>query len=1017
MPDSEAVKVAVRVRPFNGRETERNAKLIINMHGTTTEITNPEDPTDVRKYSFDHSYWSHDGYEEAEDGYLNAAAGNEQYVDQNQVFSDIGAGVLKNAWEGYNTTLFAYGQTGSGKSYSVVGYGPNKGIVPMLCDQIFKQINEKIDSETYDKENDDFTVQLSMIEIYNEQVKDLLNIKSYKKGGLRVRQSKDRGFIVESLKICDVSSYEDISNLIDQGTKARTIASTNMNATSSRAHTIVAIHFKQKALVGGKSMTRTSTINLVDLAGSERAESTGATGARLKEGAAINQSLSCLGNVIKSLADISLGKAKKNAVVPYRDSKLTMLLKNALGGNSKTVMIAALSPADINYDETLSTLRYADRAKAIKTTATINESPTDKLIRELREEIEALRLGGAMASGPQNAIGMSGEEMAEFESMKAQLEENERKMANMQQTWQDKLETANNDAEDRMQEEREKRELKKTTPHLWNLNEDPVLTGMIVYFFHPKPEATIVGAAEDVDIQLQGVTMMSQHAEIINKDNKKIFLKPMTAGANVTINGKDISPNGQTELFHNDRIMFGSAHLYAFHHPQDAFKKMKSAEPMQTPTFNDAQKEIAKEKGFDMSSEGKSKEDMQLQEDLIEIIPMVNEVNAISEELDKKTWFEIVLISPQARGETKGPNSKRTLVFVKMVNLVEQTEFFWAKDKFINRKFNMQEMYQNYQFNPEDLKSWDLPKDQDPFYEDPESTVVVVGSCQIYLENIAYKVDLDDSLNVTNYKGQNLGQTQVAILPLDSKGKPVLDSYVEDPSELMGSDLKFQLNVKAVKGLPRRFKNVHIEYILQDETHTSKKSKDSHTNFDFNYQNVFTWKSLTQVQLDILQNDHIFTRILANQRITENGLKDRKKTSTRILVQNLTGEGNYGRQLGNVSSNTNWSDANLNNSSSKNRINERKQSVKHSISSPSSGNLSAANSNQSDLESRLEIIRKICDKATTQGKQTVPLNLIQEVLNKGNIKLPSKLPDDVAVKEVIKYVDQGGKKSAACTIM
>ena len=270
--------------------------------------------------------------------------------------------------------------------------------------------------------------------------------------------------------------------------------------------------------------------------------------------------------------------------------------------------------------------------------------------------------------------------------------------------------------------------------------------------------------------------------------------------------------------------------------------------------------------------------------------------------------------------------------------------------------------------------------------------------------------------------GQNLGQTQVAILPLDDKGKPVLDSYVEDPSELMGTDLSFQLTVKAVKGLPRRFKNVHIEYLLQDQTHTSKKSKDSHTNFEFNYQNVFTWKNLTEKQLDILQNDHIFTRILANQRITENGLKDRRKTSTRVLVQNLTGEGNYGRQLGNVSSHTNWSDGNLNNSKSK--INERK-SIKNSTSgsspnSPHPGNnhshLSPTLSNQSDLESRLEIIKKICDQATNQGKKTVPLNLIQDVLNKGNIKLPSKLPDDVAVKEVIKYVDQG-KKSAACVIM
>jgi kinesin family protein 1 len=165
-----------------------------------------------------------------------------------------------------------------------------------------------------------------------------------------------------------------------------------MNATSSRAHTVVTIEFVQKETKDGKEMAKTSVINLVDLAGSERADSTGATGDRLKEGASINQSLSALGNVIKALADLSLG-SKKKIVVPYRDSVLTKLLMNALGGNSKTIMIAALSPADINFDETLGTLRYADRAKQIKNKATINENPIDKLIRELREENERLKQG------------------------------------------------------------------------------------------------------------------------------------------------------------------------------------------------------------------------------------------------------------------------------------------------------------------------------------------------------------------------------------------------------------------------------------------------------------------------------------------------------------------------------------------------------------------------------------------------------------------------------------------------
>lgn len=172
---------------------------------------------------------------------------------------------------------------------------------------------------------------------------------------------------------------------MDYGYENRTIGSTLMNATSSRAHTIVTIEFKQCTFTAGKKNEKISVINLVDLAGSERSASTGATGDRLKEGCNINKSLLVLGNVINALADKATGK-KKDILPPYRDSALTRILQNALGGNSKTVMICALSPASINYEETLSTLRYADRAKKIQNKAVVNESEHDKMVRMLKEE-------------------------------------------------------------------------------------------------------------------------------------------------------------------------------------------------------------------------------------------------------------------------------------------------------------------------------------------------------------------------------------------------------------------------------------------------------------------------------------------------------------------------------------------------------------------------------------------------------------------------------------------------------
>ncbi|CAL1526286.1 unnamed protein product, partial [Lymnaea stagnalis] len=334
------------------------------------------------QFSFDYSYWSHDGFIVRDDGIMEAVPGS-KYSSQRKVFQDLGQGVLDNAFEGYNCSLFAYGQTGSGKSYSMVGYGPNKGIVPITCDELFKTMASNKDK------NKRFEVTFSMLEIYNEQVRDLLS-KDNPKGGLQVRQNPKLGmFYVQDLKKVPVGSYSEIEMRMEQGTSNRTVASTNMNATSSRAHTVVTIVFDQiLTKEDGEETKKSSTMNLVDLAGSERADSTGATGDRLKEGANINRSLSALGNVISALAEAS---EKKKVVVPYRDSVLTKLLQNALGGNSKTVMIAALSPADINYDETLSTLRYADRAKKIKNQAVINENPLDKMIRELKEENEKLK--------------------------------------------------------------------------------------------------------------------------------------------------------------------------------------------------------------------------------------------------------------------------------------------------------------------------------------------------------------------------------------------------------------------------------------------------------------------------------------------------------------------------------------------------------------------------------------------------------------------------------------------------
>ncbi|CAF1220965.1 unnamed protein product, partial [Didymodactylos carnosus] len=485
-----------------------------------------------KQFSFDYSYWSHDGFIESPTGELTAINGS-QYASQQQVFDDLGRDVINNAFAGFNCSLFAYGQTGSGKSYSMIGYGVNRGIVPIACDELFKSIRENENTKTR------YEVTLSMLEIYNEQVRDLLT-KEFQKGGLNVRQNQTSGsFYAQGLRCIPVGSYSDIEKRVIEGTENRTVAATNMNATSSRAHTVVTITFDQILTTDVGETKKTSVINLVDLAGSERANATGATGDRLKEGANINKSLSALGNVISALADLSSG-SKRKIVVPYRESVLTKLLQNALGGNSKTVMIAALSPADINYDETLSTLRYADRAKHIKNTVAINENPVEKLIRELKEENDRLKL--LIDTGKYNFTldpkpGATSQEIEKIrkdieDEIYAQIRMNQQILQDTKTPWETKLKNARSDGSTRISSS------DKKLPYLTNLNEDPMLSYVICYYL--KLGETTIGSKQST-ICLNGLGIQEKHAIINFSGFDQIVIEATTPGIKIKINGYNLS--------------------------------------------------------------------------------------------------------------------------------------------------------------------------------------------------------------------------------------------------------------------------------------------------------------------------------------------------------------------------------------------------------------------------------------------------------------------------------------------
>ncbi|CCG83519.1 Kinesin family protein [Taphrina deformans PYCC 5710] len=388
MSASSAVRVVVRVRPLNAREQARNAKCLISMDPSTQSTTiSPPDETDLgntrahrrrleedKQFTYDVSLWSVD-------------PDDAHYADQSALHRCLGQEFVNHAFAGYNCCIFAYGQTGSGKTHSMMGSPLEPGLIPRICTGIFDQIEATKGDAT-------FKVSINYYEIYNETATDLLLARDPRDRvkPLKVRESPETGPYLENLSEFQVKTYEDVQAFMQVGNQARRTASTKMNDTSSRSHAVFTLTIGQHCLDPDtqKNIEKTSRFRLVDLAGSERASATGASGERLREGANINKSLTTLGRVISKLAE-----PVRTGVVPYRDSILTWLLSDSLGGNSKTAMIACISPAD--YDETVTTLRYADAVKHISTNAKVNET-TDmsvgakRLDSELKEMSRLLML-------------------------------------------------------------------------------------------------------------------------------------------------------------------------------------------------------------------------------------------------------------------------------------------------------------------------------------------------------------------------------------------------------------------------------------------------------------------------------------------------------------------------------------------------------------------------------------------------------------------------------------------------
>jgi len=792
----------------------------------------------------------------------------------------------------------------------MIGKAPNTGIVPRVTEEMFERI-KKTTSDTKRYE-----VTYSMLEIYNERVRDLLVPEdNAPKEGLKVRERTTGECYAEGQKDMPVNSYSQIEKLMDYGNKNKTIGATKMNKESSRSHTVITIKFKQIELFNGKQSIRSPVINLVDLAGSEKVAQTGATGSRMKEGIAINQSLSTLGLCIKILSEKSSGKAR-NEVVPFRNSVLTRLLQNALGGNSKTIMVCALSPASSNYEETLNTLRYAERAKKIECKATIIESAQDKLIRELKNEIERLK----------KQLGGQGGSSDDLERLKAELSNSQNAMTEMQKSWEERIK----DAEKKKAETDSSialagASIDLTKPHIINVNEDPLLSGKIAYNITAPVLVGKKTGKPVPQIVLGSIAIKANHASFENKKGV-VTLIPASPDCceNIFVNGKKISE--EVKLNHRDRIIFGTNSAFLFNDPAKAESQEEPEidfEMIMQEKFEQSEKKIvdnlekdtknkeetnleekiteAKEEGDEEKVKeykakltkvtkaklgGETTDNLSIERRLLEdklskILPLIKEANLYAKELDRDIKFDVKLIKelPDWIGKALSSDLQKakTVVQVLVNNRENNSHYIWSEDKLFERMECIREIGNNY-LDTGEIPEWD--PETDPFLDDPEPELI--GQGYLHMKCLAHLFDNHVTMRLLNSNARIAGELSAGFTPTDSTGKGEPEEPPEDPSELEGKPIYFYLKIDELT-LNNKYRDVFCEYKLPYPTQvfTTQKTSETATKHELNYKHFHSYDSADKELIDFLSESAISIKAYGYPMKPEKPVKKKSHNETK----------------------------------------------------------------------------------------------------------------------------------------
>ncbi|KRZ40865.1 Kinesin-like protein KIF13A [Trichinella pseudospiralis] len=818
------LKVFVRVRPLSKKEALLNTHCIVNVDDCRITIKRSTNNGKTSTFTYDNCFWS----------FRNT---DKEYKSQEDVFHDVGHDLLDDVFLGYNACIFAYGQTGSGKSYTMMGTKEQPGLIPRLCIELFRRIDE-------DRQDVTFKVEVSYFEIYNEKVRDLLDPNSTK-SNLKVREHAILGPYVDGLSNLAVSSKAQVLALIEEGNKLRTVAATSINAESSRSHANICIRVTQSKLDKVKNVVteKASKISLVDLAGSESARKSGAKGERLKEGSNINKSLTTLGLVISALAETSRSKkSNKTKFAPYRDSVLTWLLKDCLGGNSRTVMIATVSPASDSYEETLSTLRFADRAKRIVNHPVVNEDPNAKLVRQLKEEVALLR--SKLCGRGVN------------EDVQEKLEAAEKMMHQMNRSWEERLRET-----ERIYQERQNAlekmgvsvqasgiRVQRDKFYLVNLNADPSMNELLIYYLKKSNVIGLPGGAVDPDIQLQGIGIMPRHAdasavfdygfaeeEVMYKEMRDTPLAiALSKLERHHLKDKQVALENQRRIYEEQLQSLRNQCI------SPLTPCCESNCLLLTPCTPSLPNLYVKSRYTEWAT---GREDVfrmsmaKLKENLIGVNKLVREANLLASVLHKETKFNVTLQIP---AENLNPRKICQNSFIcEPAVLVQQgsRSQIWAVEKLENKLIVMRDLYNQNATNRNANEAVFNEKFANPFF-DCFDTQYLIGVANVFLEVLFYDVKLNYHVPIISQQGEVSGRLHIELYRLKIEDvsdhekigtnsfdgtcaglKPVLDLNKNLMNALLGRKIIFRLIIKKVCGLPEALSNfVFCQYRFGQES-------------------------------------------------------------------------------------------------------------------------------------------------------------------------------------------------------